>query len=200
MRPCWVLAGFNDGAATGGVSHTIWFHLAHAHWRALRGRHVFARGRAHATRRNARHPGWLPAVALRLKSRPSLRAPGAAEALRRLSGGFERGVSILAVIATVVSISDKLASPGSGQYRRGGSLVVRDAEVTAPEARPGAQGRSAPPLPHTKATRTVFECRPGLASGLLACTLLGSTDALRNVRSHQNGQTKVRSYHDVLRG
>ena len=69
---------------------------------------------------------WLPAVALRLKSRPSLRAPGAAEALRRLSRGFEGGVSIFSRHRDGRLDFGQAASRGSGQYRRGGSRLVRE--------------------------------------------------------------------------
>jgi hypothetical protein len=69
---------------------------------------------------------WLPVVALRLKSRPSLRAPGAAEALRRLSRGFEGSVSIFSRHRDGRLDFGQAASRGSGQYRRGGSLLVRE--------------------------------------------------------------------------
>ena len=77
------------------------------------GRAATAAFRAHAMRRNARHSGW---VALELKSRPNLRAPGAAEALRRFSSGFEGGVSILRRHRDGRLDFRQTASRRSGQY------------------------------------------------------------------------------------
>src|SRR4029453_6528339 len=60
------------------------------------------------------------------KSRTNLRAPGAAEALRRLSSGLECGVSIFRRHRDGRLAFRQTASRGSGQYRRGGGLFIRE--------------------------------------------------------------------------
>ena len=65
-------------------------------------------------------------MVLELKSRPNLRAPGAAEALRRFSSGFEGGVSILRRHRDGRLDFRQTASRGSGQYRRGGGPFIRE--------------------------------------------------------------------------
>src|SRR5205823_837188 len=57
---------------------------------------------------------------------PNLRAPGAAESLRRLSGRYEGGVSIFCRHGDGRLDFGQTASTSSGQYRRGRGLLVRE--------------------------------------------------------------------------
>src|SRR6516225_4882554 len=60
------------------------------------------------------------------RSRPNLRAPGAAESLRRLSGRYEGGVSVFCCHGDGRLHFGQTASTSSGQYRRGRGLLVRE--------------------------------------------------------------------------
>src|SRR6516225_5216081 len=60
------------------------------------------------------------------KSRPSLRAPGAAEVLRGLSGRYEGGVSIFCCHGDGRLDVGQTASRSSSQYRGGRSLLIRE--------------------------------------------------------------------------
>src|SRR5262245_62444069 len=53
-------------------------------------------------------------------------APGAPEGLRCLCGGYESGVSILRRHRRGRLDISQAASRGSGEYRRGGGLIVRE--------------------------------------------------------------------------
>ena len=57
---------------------------------------------------------------------PNLSAPGAAEGLCCLSGGYESGVSILRRHRRGRLDIRQAASRGSGEYRRGAGLIIRE--------------------------------------------------------------------------
>src|SRR5215831_788446 len=59
-------------------------------------------------------------------SRANLRAPGAAESLRRLCGRYEGGVSIFCRHGDGRLHLGQTASTSSGQYRRGRGLLIRE--------------------------------------------------------------------------
>src|ERR1700737_512055 len=79
-----------------------------------------ARGKTHPASRMA------AGSCAQIESLAELRTPGAAEALRRLSGGFEGCVSIFRRHRDGRLDIGQTASRGSGQYRRGSSLLVRE--------------------------------------------------------------------------
>ena len=104
---------------------------------------------------------------------PNLRAPGAAEALRCLSGGYEGGVSIFRRHRDGRLDFRQTASRGSGQYRRGGGLLIR--ELTNDQPIMVAEGQVPPDEP---ASHTLEE----FGNGFLTIFRL-SQHALDGVRS-----------------
>src|SRR5215831_20272314 len=65
-------------------------------------------------------------------SRRDLSAPGTPEGLCCLSGGYESGVSILCRHRRGRLDISQAASRGSGEYRRGGGLIIRELSNAQP--------------------------------------------------------------------
>src|SRR5204862_6535111 len=90
-----------------------------------------------------------------LKSRPNLRAPGAAESRRRLSGRYEGGVSIFCRHGDGRLDFAQTASTSSGQYRRGRGLLVR--ELANDQEIMVAEGQVPPDRPTRPVVRRSFQ-------------------------------------------
>ena len=88
--------------------------------------------RAHATPRNAQHPGWAPTFSLRLKVLPELTSARRCGSPSLPFRGYERGVSIFRRHRDGRLDVRQTAARGSSQYRRGGSLLIRELANSQP--------------------------------------------------------------------
>src|SRR5262249_48277828 len=113
-----------------------------------------------------------PTIEFRSKSRPSLRPSGAAEALRRLPGGFECRRGVLRGHRDGRLDIGQTAARGSSQYRRGGGLLVGELA----DGHPIMMAKGQVP-PDELAAQALVE----LADGFLAIFRLGE-HALDGVR------------------